>query len=164
MSVTLHCNVALRRRPRFCLSPHTAPTFPERSFPSVPGVQSWNPTDTSHTDTLTRHLPFTAALLPHLSPVLPRFPGAACSAVKVTEAHADKYSNSYRPQEKWASFHNSSSPLCTILLYWPISCCRLQQSKLKQHRSNYMCINFKKFGACVCTITTRISWLAELWG
>lgn len=52
-----------------------------------------------------------------------------------------------RPQEKWASFHNSSSSLlCMTLLYWPIFSCLFLQSWLKQHRSNCMFINFTYFG------------------
>lgn len=146
MSVTLHCKAAHRHCPSCSLSSQTAPAFLERTFSSLLGVQSWNPTNTAHTNTSAQHLPFTDALLSHLSPVLSPFPGDACSTVKAAETHSHKHCDSYGRQEKWAPFHNSSSPLCTTLLYWPIFYCQLQQSKLKQHRQNCAGINLKNLG------------------
>ena len=132
--------------------------LPGEILPLLPRSPELKSTDTTHTNTLTQHLPFTAALLSHLSPVLPLFPGAACSAVKAAEAHSNKYCNSHGPQDKWASFHNSSSPLCTTLLYWPIFYCWLQQSKLKQHRSN--CIVWFGFQGLVFAPSQLLSFLA----
>lgn len=125
----------------------------------LPGLQSWHPTHK------TQHFPFTAALLSPLSPVLPPFPGAACSAVKSAEAHWNKHSNPYGPQEERASFHNSSSPLRTTLLYWPIFYCWLQHQSWEERGQTACTLTSKKFGLkgfCLHPHNSWVSWLAEL--
>lgn len=132
----------------------------ERSFPSLPGTPNLKSHRHNTDKTPSLH---SCSPVPPL-PILPPFPGAACSTVKAAEAHSNKHCNSYGPQEKWTSFHNSSSPLCTTLLYWPIFYCWLQQSKVKQHRQNLYALTSENLGFKDLCSHCHNSWVSGLQG
>lgn len=91
-----------------CRGPHTAPAFPRDPCPPSQECRADIP-PTEH-NTSSSQLPS--------CPIPPQLSHHSLELhVKSAEAHWNKHCNSYGTGEKRASFHNSSSPLRTTLLY-----------------------------------------------